>query len=1174
MSAVRPSLTQLLVVCAAFFTLSMVSYFYVSDIMKHQVDLYSGAEMEVHRSRMRSLLYAHESALRHAAAFVAFETERGAGPAELQRLMQELTEVFSTQPEMEGAFVSVYGFIDGNYLDGKSYIPGELFYPSAAPWLRGALETDGIFHSRPYIDPVSADAVAAVSMVIRQSGGEPIGVIAIDYFLTPLIDRVRSYRVADTGWGFLLDDSFSILTFPEPAYLNRNLSEYPGFESLALELMEAAGPARAEPVYSTQADGSELASVLWAGRAAADTESADDADGAGMAAEADGTTVEALAEAEAVIVADSEAEGGVTGEEGAVGSGHASAADASAPAERAVAPAERAESEGADDGSPAEDSPDAAGSEGLAAGPVRLRDAPASREPGGHDMSLPEREGEVLVRTVSLDGSENIVFFSTLENGWHMGIVAPFRYYYAEVFRMFPVILLLGAALSLMVCFILLRMSLAKRRSEDESHAKSSFLARMSHEIRTPMNSVLGMCELARQSLGKPEAAEYIAGIGRAGTDLLAIINDILDLSSISAGATGLKIAPYLTADLLADAVAFTRVRMVGRPVEFHVEADPLMPCRLAGDRGRVGQVLTNMLSNAVKYTPGGHITFKASFAEEEPGGQEGETRGVRLVFRVEDTGIGIRREDLDTLFEEFVRLDQGGVKHIEGTGLGLAISRSLCRVMGGDISVASEFGRGSVFTAGLVQQVVDGSPMGALPDGNVLRWAADGPTAGVGFSAPGFRALVVDDIETNLVVAKGLLEFYGMDVEVSQHPALAVELCAVRSYDLLFMDHMMPVMDGIETLARVRALGGAWEKVPAVALTAAVMEGNREMFLAKGFDGFLGKPITVAALEDVLERFVPASRRGPALMPSPARDDPEAQGVAIEGIDAASGIRRMSGRRSAYVNALSVFVRDLEGRRGLVSGVDPESLGGFRIQVHAIKSAAANVGAVELSREAAILEELSSEGDLAGITRRLSRFTARLDGIVSGVRAFLAGEAGRSAVAAVPAGPAGAVAAASELSGLPPYAGAPVRDGPGAPGPAGPTDAARATETSPEAPVGAGPGAPPAGRNEAGAAAAAPAGRDDAGGAEASPAAPEPDGGNGTGGATDPPRMNVDRSLLVELKSALSKRDVRAIDRLLETIGAAAGDPGTREAVERISTSVLLADYREAELLVDRDIA
>ncbi|MDR1312356.1 MAG: cache domain-containing protein, partial [Deltaproteobacteria bacterium] len=365
-SAVRPSLPQLLVVCGAFFALSLVSYFYVSDIMKHQVDLYSRAEMEVHRSRMRSLLYAHESALRHAAAFASFEAERGAGPESLQRLMHELTGVFSTQPEMEGVFVSVYGYINSNYLDGKSYIPGDLFYPSTAPWLRGALETDGIFHSRPYVDPVTGDAVAAVSTVVRKSDGVPIGVIAIDYLLTPLIDRVRGYRVSDSGWGFLVDDSFTLLTCPNPAYLDRKLSEYPGFASLGPELMAEAGPARSAPGYLPP-------DAAWPASAGAA-----------------GSVDAALAEA---------ASRGGKGKDG-----------------------------------------------------------------GGGDLSGPAKTGEVLVKTVTLEGEENIVFFSTLENGWHIGIVAPFRYYYSEVFRMFPTITLLGAALSVVVCFILLRMSQAKKR--------------------------------------------------------------------------------------------------------------------------------------------------------------------------------------------------------------------------------------------------------------------------------------------------------------------------------------------------------------------------------------------------------------------------------------------------------------------------------------------------------------------------------------------------------------------------------------------------------------------------------------------------------------------------------------------------------------------------------------
>ncbi|MDR2611719.1 MAG: response regulator [Deltaproteobacteria bacterium] len=688
-------------------------------------------------------------------------------------------------------------------------------------------------------------------------------------------------------------------------------------------------------------------------------------------------------------------------------------------------------------------------------------------------------------------------------------------------------------------------MSQAKTRSEEESLQKSSFLARMSHEIRTPLNAVLGMCELARRSLGKPEAAEYLAGIRRAGGDLLTIINDILDFSRISARSSEFNVAPYSTSSMLCDALVFLKIRMEGNHVGFKAAASPSLPSRLLGDEVRVRQVLTNLLSNAAKYTRRGSISLDVGCSEEAQG-------RVRLSFRVADTGIGIRREDMDSLFGEFVRLEQGGVRHIEGTGLGLSITRSLCRAMGGDVSVESEYGKGSVFTAEVVQGVADPTPMGSLEEearpGE--EWSPDRPDAAP-FTAPGFRVLIVDDIETNLLVAKGLLEPYGMDVEVSLIPSQAVELCESVPFDLLFIDHMMPEMDGAQTMERIRGLGERWKSVPIVVLTAAVMAGMKEMFLSKGFDAFLGKPIVFSELALILDRFVPQSRR---VAPSEARaagsSTRAGEGISIQGIDAISGLRRMGGKRADYIKALTVFRRDLEERSQALGAVEQGGLEAFRIQVHAVKSAAANVGALGLSEEAALLEEASSRGDLAGVRTRLPRLTARL----ASITAAIAGALRRESETAAP----------------------PAHDPPPAAGPApAPAGAPAAPAGTPAAPAAGDYGRSPALGNGDGAPLPPDGGPADPGApVAAKPVAQAgaPAGGNG-GGPGVFPRLNVERGLLLDLRQALAKRDVREIDRLLEGIGSAATDPGTREAVEQISTRVLMADYDEAEFLVAKSI-
>jgi signal transduction histidine kinase/CheY-like chemotaxis protein/HPt (histidine-containing phosphotransfer) domain-containing protein len=1109
------------VVCAAFLTLSFVAYLYASNIMKKQVDLYSRAEMEVHRSRMRSLLYAHESALTHAAAVVSYEAGRGAGPQELQDLLRQLSKVFAAQPEMAGVFVSVYGYIEGNYLDGSNWLPGEFFYPTTAPWLRGALLAEGIFHSRPYIDPRTGDAVAAVSTVVYDSKGESLGVLAIDYFLNPIIDRVSNYRVADRGWGFLLDDSLSILTCPDPKYVGQKFSSLQGFEELAAEMAGVTGQGKAGTGYGLpygEGGGSSSGGNLLfsnyggntrhsrnggggtrGGKATQGSEASD----AGRGSDGPAAPVTAQGSGSAGNPQGSAAGQGPAGSGG--GHGPSGSGGGQGPADSGAG--QDPAGSGAGQGS---------GGAGIASVPGRAagEGAAASARQG---LIGPVRTGDVLVRNVVLDGSENIVFFSTLENGWHIGIVAPLRYYYSEVFRMLPALSLIGVAFSLIVSLFLVRLSQAKKRSEEESRAKSSFLARMSHEIRTPMNAVMGMCELAKRSLGSPEAADHIEGIRRAGADLLSIINDILDFSKISAGGADFKEAPYLTAGMLSDALVYARVRMEGSAAALRVEADPDVPSRLIGDELRVRQVLTNLLSNAVKYTPKGSITLGVAFSEEHQG-------RARLKFTVADTGIGIRREDLGSLFGEFVRLDQGGVRHIEGTGLGLAISRSLCRMMGGDISVESEYGKGSVFTAEVAQKVADPSPMGDLEVASRLRERLEAARAAP-FTAPDFRVLVVDDIETNLVVTKGLLEPYCMDVTVTRSPSKAVDLCAARPFDILFIDHMMPEMDGVDTMRHIRDLGEEWKSVPMIVLTAAVMEGMREMFLSEGFDAFLGKPVSVRDLENVIERFVPQERRKPA----PHAEWGGEEAVSVEGLDTAEGLMRIGGKRTSYLKALAVFRRDLEERSPALSLVGAETLDAFRIQVHAIKSAAANVGAKGLSREAGFLEQASAAGDIKVVLSRLPSFLERMAEASARVKEALEREA-----MAAPKPPA--------------WKG---EDGGG--------------EERP--------GAPPGGRKGEGAAQEEPAGS--AGGSRSGSAdgGSQGDGSSPAAAGPDAPRLRADRNLLLDLKTAIDKRDIRAIDRLLDLISLNAEDSGTREAVELISNRVLMADFEEAGLLVERDI-
>jgi signal transduction histidine kinase/HPt (histidine-containing phosphotransfer) domain-containing protein/FixJ family two-component response regulator len=519
-------------------------------------------------------------------------------------------------------------------------------------------------------------------------------------------------------------------------------------------------------------------------------------------------------------------------------------------------------------------------------------------------------------------------------------------------------------------------------RAERAAKVKSDFLARTSHEIRTPMNAIIGLSELAQREYGQPKALEYIMGIKNAGASLLAIINDILDFSKIESGNLPIHPASYETASLLNDALTVIRVRMAETPLELIVNIPPDIPGSMIGDTGRIKQILLNLLSNAVKYTNKGFIKFSVS---SEPVAED----MVRLAFIVEDSGIGIKNEDLPKLFAEFTRVDEKRTINVEGTGLGLAIARSLCRAMGGDIAVQSEYGKGSVFTSTLVQGVTDWKPMGDMANITAIR----AETQCVAFTAPEAEILVVDDLPSNLLVAEGLLVPYKMRVFTCLNGREAVELIRERSFDLVLMDHMMPEMDGVEATQAIRAMNEErCRTMPVIALTANAVSGMREMFLENGFNDFLSKPIETAKLDAVLKKWIPESKRRKA----PEKDEkvptpvvlPETVLPEIAGVDMVAGLARIGGSQSRYLDLLAMFCRDAAAGFSLLEKEpDAASLRSFTTLVHSLKSALANIGANGLSQTAALLEKAGREADLSMIRDKLPLFHEELSVLTERIR-------------------------------------------------------------------------------------------------------------------------------------------------------------------------------------------
>jgi len=384
------------------------------------------------------------------------------------------------------------------------------------------------------------------------------------------------------------------------------------------------------------------------------------------------------------------------------------------------------------------------------------------------------------------------------------------------------------------------------------SRAKSEFLATMSHEIRTPLNAVIGLSEIELRDGPSGSSRENIAQIRQSGASLLGIVNDILDISKIEAGSFGLVPAEYEAASFIGDTVNINMVRCAYKPICFVLEIGGDFPAKLIGDELRVKQVLNNLLSNAVKYTDEGTVTLCMAWSAHGAG-------TARLVFTVRDTGIGIRVEDIRKLFTSYAQLDTGAKRKAGGTGLGLAITKNLVEMMGGTISVESEYGKGSVFTAEIIQGIAEYKPIGD-ETAEALRnfsYASERKEKSVVPSwLPQAQVLVVDDLPANLLVAQGLLAPYGLQVDTAASGREAVELARNNSYGLIFMDHMMPEMDGIETAGAIRKIEG-YDHIPIVALTANALRGMREYYLEQGFEDYLSKPINPDALDAIINKWL-----------------------------------------------------------------------------------------------------------------------------------------------------------------------------------------------------------------------------------------------------------------------------------------------------------------------------
>ena len=518
------------------------------------------------------------------------------------------------------------------------------------------------------------------------------------------------------------------------------------------------------------------------------------------------------------------------------------------------------------------------------------------------------------------------------------------------------------------------KLSEAAQEANKANEAKSLFLSTMSHDIRTPMNAILGLNEMVLRDSGEESIRMYSEGIRTAGNTLLSIINDILDFSKIEAGKMELINVDYSFGSVLNDLVNMVQKKAEDKGLSLNLDIDRNIPMVLNGDEVRIKQVITNILSNAVKYTRQGSITLSMSARRLQD-----RPDSVSLSISVADTGIGIKPEDLKRLFVAFERIEEKRNRNIEGTGLGMTIAQSFLAMMGSHLEVQSEYGKGSVFSFEIVQKVIKWDPIGDYQEA-FRRSLSERTSYREKFRAPDARVLVVDDAPVNLTVFVSLLKRTRIQIDTAESGKECMPLFMSRHYDVIFLDHMMPEKDGIEILKEMKAAEGTPNtSTPIICLTANAVSGMREVYTNAGFDDYLTKPIDAERLEMTLLQYLPGDKVT-LVSEDEAADDCELPEFLshIEEIDTNAGLTHC-GSGESYMQTLRMFLDTAPKNAAEIENYwAAGDVKNTTIKVHALKSAARVIGALEMGDFAARLEKAGDSGDLETLDKELDELVAR----------------------------------------------------------------------------------------------------------------------------------------------------------------------------------------------------